>query len=44
MEQKLKQKRLTSGMIQASDARNNSAKIRTNSGRELHGIYWSNNV
>ncbi|XP_019870700.2 protein king tubby [Aethina tumida] len=39
MENKMKQKRMTSGMIQASDIRNNSAKIRCNSGnkRELHG-------
>lgn len=39
MEQKMKQKRLTAGMIQASDIRNVSAKNRSNSGskRELHG-------
>lgn len=38
MEQKMKQKRLTSGMIQASDIRSNSAKSRTNGNRrELHG-------
>ena len=39
MEQKMKQKRMTSGMIQASDVRKNSATLRTNSGnrRELHG-------
>lgn len=39
MEQKMKQKRLTSGMIQASDVRTNSAKTRNNSAsrRELHG-------
>lgn len=41
MEQKMKQKRLTSGMIQASDVRANSAKARNNSAsrRELHGKY-----
>ncbi|KAK9872111.1 hypothetical protein WA026_016155 [Henosepilachna vigintioctopunctata] len=39
MEQKMKQKRMTSGMIQASDVRLPSAKLRTGSGnrRELHG-------
>lgn len=38
MEQKMKQKRLTSGMIQASDVRSNSAKSRTNGNRqELYG-------
>ncbi|XP_044749373.1 protein king tubby isoform X1 [Coccinella septempunctata] len=39
MEQKMKQKRMTSGMIQASDVRLPSAKLRTTSGtrRELHG-------
>lgn len=41
MEQKMKQKRLTSGMIQASDIPSNSAKARNNSAskRELHGNY-----
>lgn len=40
MEQKMKQKRATSGLIQASDVRTASAKNRANSGlrRELHGI------
>ncbi|KAL3267075.1 hypothetical protein HHI36_011215 [Cryptolaemus montrouzieri] len=39
MEQKMKQKRMTSGMIQASDIRLPSAKLRSASGtkRELHG-------
>ncbi|KAF2903136.1 hypothetical protein ILUMI_03053 [Ignelater luminosus] len=39
MEQKIKRKRQSAAMIQASDARNTSAKMRTNSGsrRELHG-------
>lgn len=44
----MKQKRLQSGMIQASDLRSTSGKIRQNSGskRELHGrigshIKWS---
>nr|CAD7400184.1 unnamed protein product [Timema poppensis] len=47
MEQKMKQKRQTSGMVQASDARSTSAKARNglaarpistqNRGRELHG-------
>ncbi|XP_023020921.1 tub domain-containing protein ktub isoform X2 [Leptinotarsa decemlineata] len=39
MEQKMKQKRLTSGMIQISDIHNDSAKTRSNSvsQRELHG-------
>lgn len=38
MEQKMKQKRMTSGMIQASDIRKNSG-VRANSAtrRELHG-------
>lgn len=40
MEQKMKQKRLTSGMIQASDIRSNSAKSRSNGNRrELYGKY-----
>lgn len=39
MEQKMKQKRLTSGMIQASDIRNSSAKSRNGNRRELHGKY-----
>lgn len=37
MEQKMRQKRQTTGMIQASDLRSKSAKMRTSSGRELHG-------
>lgn len=39
MEQKMKQKRMTSGMIQASDIRKNSGGLRANSAtrRELHG-------
>ncbi|XP_066252049.1 protein king tubby [Euwallacea similis] len=40
LEQKMKQKRLASGMVQASDARSNSGKSRDSSGnsrRELHG-------
>ncbi|XP_045480442.1 protein king tubby [Harmonia axyridis] len=39
MEQKMKQKRMTSGMIQASDVRLPSAKLRTASStrRDLHG-------
>ncbi|XP_056641480.1 protein king tubby isoform X1 [Diorhabda sublineata] len=40
MEQKMKQKRLTSGMIQVSDIRGNSAKSRNSSSgnrRDLHG-------
>lgn len=43
MEQKIKRKRQSAAMIQASDARNTSAKMRTNSGsrRELHGTNLS---
>ncbi|KAG5870652.1 hypothetical protein JTB14_010570 [Gonioctena quinquepunctata] len=40
MEQKMKQKRLTSGMVHISDVRSNSAKTRGNSAatqKELHG-------
>lgn len=39
MEQKIKKKRQSASMIQASDIRNTSAKLRSNSGnrRELHG-------
>ncbi|KAB0799248.1 hypothetical protein PPYR_07128 [Photinus pyralis] len=39
MEQKIKRKRQSAAMIQASDVRNPSAKLRSNSGsrRELHG-------
>jgi hypothetical protein len=46
MEQKMKQKRMTSGMIQASDVRKNSATLRTNSGnrRELHGRNVTTNL
>lgn len=39
MEQKMKQKRMISGMIQASDIRSDSAKLRNGSAnrKELHG-------
>lgn len=39
MEQKMKQKRLQSGMIQASDLRSTSGRMRPNGAnkRELHG-------
>lgn len=41
MEQKMRQKRQTTGMIQASDFRSKSAKSRSSSGnrRELHGMF-----
>lgn len=41
MEQKMRQKRQTTGMIQASDLRSKSAKMRSGSGsrRELHGKF-----
>lgn len=41
MEQKIRQKRQTVGMIQASDLRSKSAKSRSASGnrRELHGKF-----
>ncbi|CAG9823064.1 unnamed protein product [Phaedon cochleariae] len=37
MEQKMKQKRMPSGMVQISDVRNSSANPRSASRRELHG-------